>query len=82
MSEPQVTYQRYANRVFSGILPPYWDKLSISYPTDTTEVYIYSARDVEAGTDVIQASILVTYTDNTKCNISSIDKTFQIGSDC
>ena len=56
----------------SGGQYPYGhDYIAVTYPTATTEVYTYKVGG-SGGTTV--ATVTVTYTDSTKENISSVDK--------
>ena len=49
-----------------GFNLPLYDKIIVTYPTTTTEVYTYEREAVEVG------SIEVTYTDQTKKNLSTV----------
>jgi len=49
-----------------------WDAISINYPNATTEVYKYYSGGL-AGT--LKTTITFTYTDVSKINISSVEKT-------
>ena len=70
------TYNRAANRTYTGLLPALYDKIDVTYPNDTTEVYTYSLLDPHSGNYAVQAIISVVYTDNTKSDLSSVTKTF------
>jgi len=46
------------------------NKISVAYPTSTTETYTFYQNT----SDVLMA-LLVTYTDSTKANLSSVERT-------
>ena len=71
-----VTYNRTANRTYTGLIPALFDKIEVAYPNDTTEVYTYSLFDPNSETYLVQAIISVVYTDSTKDCLSSVTKTF------
>ena len=66
---------QYGQRVYQGILPPWWDTVDISYPDGVTEIYTYSLTS-EAGVVDIQAIINVVYTDVSKSDILQVKKIF------
>lgn len=72
MTEP--AKGRSAERVYSGMLPPFFDRVVVSYPSATTEEYTYSALNPDTGTHQITAIIEISYTDNTKDFISMIQR--------
>lgn len=72
----EVTFNRRGERVYFGILPPWWDSVDVTYPTNTTEVYTYSAINTDTNNQEVQAIILVTYVDSTKQDIQSVKKTY------
>lgn len=47
------------------------DYIAVTYPTSTTESYVYKTGG-SGGTTI--ATVTVTYTDSTKANISSVEK--------
>lgn len=49
-----------------------YDYVAISYPTSTTESYVFKTGG-SGGTTV--ATVTLTYTDSTKANLSSVEKT-------
>lgn len=55
----------------AGAYPYTHDYIAVTYPTDTTEVYTYKDGGV-SGTTV--ATVTITYTDATKCNITSVER--------
>ena len=55
-----------------GLFIPEADYISVAYPSDTTEVYTYKFGGSSGET---VATLTLTYTDNTKANISSVAKT-------
>lgn len=75
------TDNRYASRVYQGIMPPYWDRLDIAYPDTVTEDYAFSTKtsDSSDASPVyeLMACIRLVYTDDTKCLLSSVTKTFK-----
>ena len=72
----EVTFNKYGQRVYQGILPPWWDTVDIAYPDAATEVYTYSSLNTDSGNQEIQAIINVTYSDATKANITQVKKIF------
>ena len=54
-----------------GISLPQYDAVSVSYPDSTTEVYTFKTGGL-SGTTV--ATITITYTDSSKENISTVEK--------
>jgi len=76
------TDDRYANRVYSGIMPPFWDRLDIAYPSTTEEDYAFSTYNDETEVYELMATIRITYTDDTKCLITSVEKTFKREDGC
>ena len=75
MSETN-SYNQYGQRVYQGILPPWWDTVDISYPDGVTEIFTYSIHLLETDSYDIQAIIKVTYTDISKSDISRVIKTY------
>lgn len=71
-----ITYDKYANRVYSGIVPALFDKIEATYPDSVTEVYTYSMLNEDTGNQLVTGIITVVYTDSTKDCISSVTKTF------
>lgn len=71
-----ITYNRHAQRTYSGILPALWDKVDRVETSSTVETYTYSMYKPQDGTQVVTAIIVVTYVDSTKECISSVEKTF------
>ena len=64
------TWERQGNG--SGLVTASYDYVTISYPTDTTEVYVFKSGG-SAGTTV--STVTLTYTDATKNSLSSVEKT-------
>ncbi len=54
-----------------GFAIPYYDYVAVTYPTSTTEVYVFKTGG-SAGTTV--GTITLTYTDATKDSLSSAEK--------
>lgn len=54
-----------------GLSIPSYDYVSVSYPNSTTEVYTFKTGG-SSGTTV--ATVTLTYTDSTKDNLSSVEK--------
>lgn len=61
----------YEGDTSGGEYPYAHDYIAVTYPTTTTEVYVYKAGGV-SGTTV--ATVTITYTDETKCNITSVER--------
>jgi len=59
-------------RTFSGLVPSAFDYIAISYPSDTTEVYLFKIGGA-SGTTV--ATLTLGYVDNTKEELSSVART-------
>lgn len=57
--------------VLSGLLPISYDYVAVTYPTTTTEQFVFKLGGI-SGTTV--ATVLLTYTDTTKANLSSVAK--------
>lgn len=57
----------------AGFSLPEYDYVSVSYPDSTTEIYTFF-RGGSTGTQVGQLTIV--YTDSTKDNIASVDRTY------
>lgn len=75
------TDHRYASRVYQGIMPPYWDRLDIAYPDTVTEDMAFSTKTPDSPDSApvyeLMAVVRVVYTDDTKCLLSSVTKTFK-----
>jgi hypothetical protein len=71
-----VSNNRYGRRVYQGSAPPFWDHVTASFPTSTTELRTYSSTDEETGALEIRAIYLLTYADASKKIITSAVKTF------
>lgn len=75
------TDNRYGNRVYSGIMPPYYDRVDVAYPDTSTEDYAFSTKTVDSSDASpvyeLMACIRIVYTDDTKCLILSVEKTFK-----
>lgn len=62
-----------AVRIFNGLLTGVvWDYLSVAYPTSTTETYTF--REGGSGGTIVSV-IAVAYTDATKNEISTVERT-------
>jgi hypothetical protein len=75
------TDNRYGTRVYQGIMPPYWDRLDVAYPDSVTEDMAFSTK-TSSSSDAspvyeLMSCIRIVYTDDTKCLISSVTKTFK-----
>ena len=55
-----------------GLFIPQADYIAVSYPTSSTEVYVYKINGASGET---VATLTLTYTDDTKANILSVAKT-------
>jgi hypothetical protein len=60
-----------------GMLPPYYDKIDVAYPDTVTEDYAFSTLNPATNLLELMACIRIIYTDDTKCLISSVEKTFK-----
>lgn len=74
---PKTIGKSQPKRVYSGILPAFFDKITMGHPDDVTEVYTYQYQKASDGTYVVSAIIEVVYMDSTKECISSVTKTYQ-----
>lgn len=72
----EVTFNRRGDRVYEGILPPWWDTYDITYPDDVTEVYTYSAINTDTGLQEVQAIINVTFSSPLKDRVTQVKKIF------
>ncbi len=71
------TDNRYGNRVYQGMMPPYYDRVDVAYPDTVTEDYAFSVwNDVTAVYDLM-SSLRIVYTDDTKALILYVEKTFK-----
>ncbi len=64
--------QKRADRVFSGILPEFFDRVDRTSPSTTSDEFIYSFREDATLVQVIAAIIRVNYTDTSKADIQSV----------
>jgi hypothetical protein len=71
------TDNRYGSRVYMGIMPPYYDRVDVAYPNTTTEDYAFSTWNEDTDVYELMATIRLVYTDDTKCLISSAEKTYK-----
>ena len=71
------TDDRYAKRVYSGMVPPYYDQVDFAYPSTTEEDIAFSMFNPDTELYELMATLRITYTDATKCLISSVSKTFK-----
>jgi|AntAceMinimDraft_3_1070362.scaffolds.fasta_scaffold02191_11 hypothetical protein len=55
-------------RGFQSVTVADWDSIDITYPSDTTELFTYAK-----GSTTI-ATVLVTYTDNTKASLLKVER--------
>ena len=74
-----VTDNRYGNRVYMGMMPPFYDRVDVAYPDTVTEDYAFSTLkpDESVATYDLMATIRIVYTDATKCLILTVCKTFK-----
>lgn len=74
-----VTDNRHGTRVYSGMLPPYYDRVDVAYPDSVTEDYAFSTLkpDETVATYDLMSVIRIVYTDDTKTLISTVCKTFK-----
>lgn len=72
MTEP--AKERRAERVYSGMAPPFYDRVSIAYPSSTTEEYTYSAVNPATGVNQVMGIVEVVYVDSSKALISSVSR--------
>ncbi len=72
----EITNHRYGRRVYQGSAAPFWDKVTSSFPSDTTEIRTYSSTNKDTGATEVRAIYLITYTTSTKLFIDSAVKTF------
>jgi hypothetical protein len=81
MSATNRTDGRYASRVYSGIMPPYWDRLDIAYPSALIEDFAFSVKtpdsDDSAPVYQLMATLRIVYTDSSKALISTVTKTYK-----
>lgn len=54
----------------SGLIPKEYDYIAVTYPTDTTETYTFKIGG-SGGTTI--SAVTLTYTDDTKCYLSSVE---------
>lgn len=59
-------------KVLTGLIPESYDYVAVTYPTSTTEQYVFKTGG-SGGTTL--ATVVLTYTDSTKANLSSVAKT-------
>lgn len=71
-----ITYNRHAQRTYSGILPALWDKVERTVTSPTVDTYTYSMLNTDTGNQIVTAIIVVTYTDNSKECVSTVEKTY------
>ena len=67
---------QYGQRVYEGILPPWWDVYDVTYPDDVTETYTYSTKDPQTGVKSIKAIITVTFSSSLKDRVISVEKVY------
>jgi hypothetical protein len=74
-----VSDNRYGNRVYMGMLPPFYDRVDVAYPSGTVEDYAFSTLqpNIEPPTYDLMSVIRIVYTDDTKCLIATVCKTFK-----
>ena len=70
------TYNRYGNRVYQGMMPPYYDRVDIAYPNTTTENYAFSTFNPDSETFELMATIQLVYTDESKSLLLTAEKTW------
>ena len=71
------TYNRSADRTYSGLAPALYDKIDVTYEDALfKETYTYSLLNPHSGLYIVQAIIEVIYTDLTKDRITTVTKTF------
>ena len=69
MSDSDDLLVLYEGDTSGGVYPYNYDYVAVTYPTSTTEVFTYKTGGV-GGTTI--ATMTITYTDATKCDISNI----------
>lgn len=73
----EVTFNRRGERVYEGILPPWWDTYDVTYDdVNNTETYTYSAINTDSGQQEVQAIIVVTYASPLKDRVTQVKKIF------
>ena len=70
------TYNRYGKRVYSGMMPPYYDRVDIAYPDDVTETYAFSTYNPDSGQFELMTTMLLVYNDSTKNQLIRAEKTW------
>ncbi len=71
------TDNRYGNRVYMGMMPPYYDRVDVAYPDTVTEDYAFSTLIPQSGNLELMAAIRIVYTNASKSLILSVEKTFK-----
>jgi len=70
------TYNRYGNRVYSGMMPPYYDRVDVAYPDAVTETYAFSTKNAYNDMFELMAVITLVYTDDSKTLLQTAEKTW------
>ncbi len=70
------TYDRYNQRVYQGMMPPFYDRVDVAYPDTITETYAFSTFDAETQVFQLMATISLTYTDDSKVLLLTAEKTW------
>lgn len=71
MSVPVPPLGRQAKRVYSGMLPEFFDSVIRVDPDPVTEQWIYSAIDPQTGSNVVSAIIEIIYDNTAKDRVLS-----------
>ena len=71
------TDNRYGRRVYSGMMPPYYDRVDIAYPDDITETYAFSTWNAEKEVFELMSTMTLIYIDSTKNQLSVAEKTWK-----
>lgn len=67
-----------ARRVFHGMLPEYYHKVSFSYPDSVTTTLTFWQYDYQLKTVVIAAVIDLIYTSAEKTDLSSVERIYPV----
>lgn len=70
------TYDRYNQRVYQGMMPPYYDRVDIAYPDTVTETLAFSTYNPSSQLFELMATIALTYTDDSKTLLQTAEKTW------
>jgi hypothetical protein len=65
---------RRIQRTFQGLLPPFFDAVTATYPDAYTEIYVYTAKN-KSGPDSVTGVVEVKYLDTGKTQIDYAKRT-------